>query len=132
MPLIATDTFRLSHVLKHEYEPGLAYCREAVLANEVAAQTYAPGTVLGRVTATGRFRICVQNAADGSQNPAAIVMEDKSIPANTDTRVLVLVRGPAMVSKSGLILHSSFDLLAEQQAAWAAIEALGIRVQDAV
>lgn len=132
MPLIATDTFRLSHVLKHEYEPQLAYCREAVVANEAAAQTYAPGTVLGRVTATGKFRVCVQNASDGSQNPAAIVMEDKTVPAATDTRVLVLVRGPAMVSKSGLILHSSFDLLAEQQAAWAAIEALGIRVQDAV
>lgn len=132
MPLIATDTFRLSHVLKHEYEPQLAYCREAVVANEAAARAYTPGTVLGRVTATGKFRICVQNAADGSQTPAAIVMEDKSVPATTDTRVLVLVRGPAMVSKSGLILDASFDLLAEQQAAWAAIEALGIRVQDAV
>ena len=132
MPIFATDTFRFSHVVKHEYEPNLAFCREAVVANETGVRTYAPGTVLGRITANGKFRICVQTAVDGSQTPAAIVLEDKSIPAATDTRVLVLVRGPAIVSKSGLILDATFDTGPELAAVYAAIEALNIRVSDAV
>lgn len=132
MPLIATDTFRFSHVFKHEYEPALAYCRDVVTANESAVKTYAPGTVLGKVTATGKYKIAVQTAADGSQNAAAIVMEDKSVAASTDTKVLVMTKGPAIVSKAGLILDATFDLDAEKNAVYAALEALGIRVADAV
>ncbi len=132
MPLIATDTLRYSNLVKHEYEPSLAYCRLSVIANEATAKTYAVGTVLGVVTATGKYRICVQNAADGSQNPAAIVLEDKSVAATTDTRVLVMARGPAIVSKSALVLDASFDLLTEQNALYAALEAKGIQVNDAV
>ena len=47
----ATDTFRFSHLVKHEYEPNFAYCRDVLVANEAGARTYAVGTVLGRVTA---------------------------------------------------------------------------------
>lgn len=128
----ATDTFRFSHLVKHEYEPQFAYCREALVANEAAARTYVVGTVLGRVTATGKVRVAVQNAADGSQNVFAISLEDKAVPATTDTRVLCLVRGPAIVSKAALVFDASFDLVAELNAAYAQIEALGIRVNDAV
>lgn len=128
----ATENFRLSNVLKQELWPEHAYCRLAVVANEAAAKSYVPGTVLGKVTATGKYKICVQNAADGSQTPAAIVMQDYAVGAATDTTVLVLVKGPAIVSKTGLVLDASFDLLAEQQAAYASLEALGIAVVDAV
>jgi hypothetical protein len=132
MPVFATDTYKLSHVLKHEYEPASAYCREALVCNEAAAKTYAIGTVLGKVTATGKWKISVQNAVDGSQNPAAVVMEDKSVPITTDTRVLALVRGPSMVSKTALVLDASFDLQAEKDALYAALEAKGILVVDAI
>ena len=132
MPLIATQTYNLSHVLKQELWPEHAYCREVLTCNEAAAKTYAVGTVLGKVTATGKWKICVQNAADGSQTPAAMVMEDKSVPITTDTKVLALTRGPAMVSKSALVLDASFDLQAEKDALYAALDAKGIIVLDAV
>lgn len=132
MPLIATDTPRYSNVVKYELEPALAFCREALVANEATAKTYAVGTVLGQVTATGKWKICVQNAADGSQNPAAVVVEDKTVAATTDTRVLALVRGPAIVSKTGLVLDASFDLQAEKDALYAALVTKGILVADAV
>jgi hypothetical protein len=128
----ATDTFRFSHLVKHEYEPSFAYCRDVLVANEAGARTYTVGTVLGRVTVGGKVRIAVQSASDGSQNAFAICLEDKAVPATTDTRVLCLVRGPAIVSKSALVLDATFDLLAEQTALYAQLEALGIRVNDAV
>ncbi len=132
MPLIATDTFRFSHLVKHEYEPSLAFCRSALVANEATVKTYAVGTVLGKVTATGKWKICVQSAVDGSQTPAAVVLADYSVPATTDTKVLALTRGPAIVSKSALVLDATFDLQAEKDALYASLEALGILVNDAV
>lgn len=132
MPLIATDTDRYSNVVKFELAPEMNFCKEAVIANEAGARTYAVGTVLGVVTATGKYRVCVQNAADGSQTPAAIVLEDKSVPATTDTRVLVLVRGPAIVSKSLLKFDASFDLQAELNAAYVSLAARNILVNDTI
>ena len=131
MAVIATDKTRLSHLLKQEYAAELAYCRSVLVAND-SAQTYEIGTVLGKVTATGKWKVCVQNAADGSQNPAAIVMESKAIPATTDTKVLALTRGPATISKAGLVVHSTWDTQPELDAMYAAFETLGIQVLDAV
>ena len=129
--LIATENFRLSNVLKHEYEPSLGYCRETVVINDAAADLKI-GTVLGVVTATGKYKVCVQTATDGSQNAAAVLMEDKTIANSTDTKVLALVRGPAIVSKSGLVLDASFDQDAEKAAAYASLAAKGIVASDAV
>jgi hypothetical protein len=132
MPLIATENKRLTNVLKSEFWPEQAYCRETVTVNEAAAKSYVPGTVLGKVTATGKYKIAVQTAVDGSQTAAAIVMGEVAVPATTDTKVLVLVRGPAIVSKSGLVLDATYDLQAELDAVYASLLALDIQVRDAV
>lgn len=39
------------------------------------------GSLLGRVTATGRYVLSLAAAADGSQNPAAILAEDSDASA---------------------------------------------------
>lgn len=133
MPLIATDVQRYSNVVKRELWSSDAFCRDVVTVNEAAAKTYAVGTLLGKVTAGGKFKICVQNAADGSQTAAGICLEDKAIAAATDTKVLVLVRGPAIVSKTGLILDASHTTQAHRDAIYAALLALGgIHASDAI
>jgi len=53
MTVIATDTARLSNLLKAEFKRELGYCREVVTAYEAAAKTYAVGTTLGRVITSG-------------------------------------------------------------------------------
>jgi len=131
MPVIATDTFRISNVLKQELWAELGYCREVVTVNEAAAKTYAVGTVLGKVTSGGKYKIAVQTAVDGSAVAAGIVLEDKSIAATTDTKLVVLVKGPASVSKGGLVLDSSYDLDAEKAVVYASLAAVGIQVLDA-
>jgi hypothetical protein len=128
--LIATDTLRFSNTVKHEYEPALGFCRESVTANEASVKTYAIGTVLGKVTATGKYKVAVATATDGSEVAAAVVVEDKAVAATTDTKVLALVRGPAIVGKAALVLDASFDLQAEKDAVYAALAAKGILVND--
>lgn len=132
MTVFATEARRLSNVVKKELWPETAYCRLVVTVNEAAAQKYVPGTVLGKVTATGKYKIAVQTATDGSQVADAIVMGEVSVGAGVDTKVLVLVKGPAEVSKGGLVLDATYDTDAEKAAVYAAFEAKGINVLDAV
>lgn len=132
MPTIATDTLRKSNVIKQELWPEVGYNYDAVTVNEATAKTYAVGTVLGKVTATGKYKICVQTAVDGSQTAAAVVVGDHSIAATTDTKVLALVRGPAVVSRDALVLDASHDLQAEKDAIYASLTALGIIVAPTV
>ena len=72
MAIVATDTARLSNLVKHELWPETGYCRKEVTVNEATAKTYAVGTVLGKVTADGKYKIAVQTAVDGSAVAAAI------------------------------------------------------------
>ena len=132
MPIIATDKQRFSNVVKHEYEPSLAYCRSMVTVNEAAATTYEAGTVLGKITASGKYIVAKEAAVDGSKVPAAVVLEDKTIAATTDTKVLALVRGAAIVSKAGLKLDATYNDATKKAAAYTALEAVGILVNETV
>lgn len=127
----ATEAKRLSNVVKQELWSDIGFCRLAVTYNGTAA-TLVPGTVLGKVTADGKYKIAVQTASDGSQVADAIVMVEQTVAATTDTKVLCLVKGPAVVSKDGLILDATYNLDAEKAAVYAALEAKDINCNDAV
>lgn len=131
MTIIATDTYRLSHLVKQELFPEKAYCREVVVMNDAAASLKI-GAVLGKVTATGKYKVSVQTAVDGTEVAAAILMQDLTLAATTDTKVLVMVRGPASVSKAALILDATHNTDPEKAAIYAALEAKGIQVLEAV
>lgn len=122
MPIIATENQRLSHVLKHEYEPSLAYCRDVVTYTFVAKTTLKIGTLL---TATA-----VANGADAA-NVIGMVLEDTVCEAGTATKVLLLVRGQAMLSKAGLIFGDT-PSGAHLTALETNFKAKGILLQDAV
>jgi Bacteriophage lambda head decoration protein D len=132
MSVIATDTLRLSNMLKAELWAELGYCREVVTVNEAAAKTYAVGTVLGKVTASGKYKIAVETAVDGSKVAAAIVMADASIAASTDTKLVVLVKGPAAVSKGALVLDATYDNDTKKNVVYADLAAKNILVLDTV
>jgi hypothetical protein len=131
MSLLYTENKRFSNLVKQELWPEMGYNRAIVTYNGTAGSLLI-GTVLGKVTSGGKYKICVQTAVDGSQTADAILIEDKTVAATTDTLVQVLLKGPAIISKSALILDASHDLLAEQQAIWAALEAKGISVNTTV
>lgn len=222
MSVIASDTARLSNLLKAEFKRELGYCREVVTAYEAAAKTYAVGTTLGRVITSGtatavadagntgtgtfgtitvtapakvgnyrvvitavasnagtfavidpdgiavgtgtvavafskgglaftlsdgtdfvvgdgftvtvagtyKYKIAVETATDGSKAVAAVVLEDKAVAATTDTKLVVLVKGPASVAKGGLVLDSTYDNATKKAAVYASLEAKGIQVLE--
>lgn len=132
MTIVAQDTARYSNLVKHELWPETGFCRKEVTVNEASAEVYAVGTVLGKVTADGKYKIAVQTAVDGSAVAAAVVIDDHSIAAATDTKIVVLVKGPAEVSKDALVLDATYDLDAEKAAVYASLEALNINVLTTV
>ena len=137
MTIIATDSQRYSNVVKYEVEPSLAITREIVVVND-AAKTLKLGMLLGKVTATGKYKESVQSASDGSQNPVAVVIgkselaADVVLPATTDTKVLALVRGDAIVSKAGLLPNASFNDATKLATAYASLASVGILANDSI
>lgn len=123
MAVFATDTgIRFSAVVKHEYQPEFSYCREAVVIND-SAQTLKVGAVLGKVTATGKYKLALSASSDGSQTPSAVYIadgqglsQDLVLAATTDTNAIVLVRGPVMLAGENLQLGTGITLAAAKAA----------------
>lgn len=131
MSLLYTENKRFSNLVKQELWPEMGYTRAIVTYNGTAGSLLI-GTVLGKVTSGGKYKICVQTAVDGSQTADAILIEDKTVTLNTDASVQVLLKGPAIISKSALILDASHDLDAEKAVIYASLEAKGISVNTTV
>lgn len=131
MALIATEKRKYSDVFKHEEKSDLGYCRAVVTLNGPAA-TLAVGTVVGKVTATGKYKVAVQSASDGSAVAAGVVITETVVPASTDTNVLILMRGSSGVAKEQLVLDASYDLDAEKAVVYASLEALGIQMLTSI
>ena len=137
MTIIAQDTPRYSDVVKYESKPDLAFTRELVVVNDTA-KTLTLGMLLGKVTATGKYKASVQAATDGSEAPVAVVVGKDlhnlsvTVPATTDTKVLAIVRGEAIVRKTGLKPHSSFDNATKLAAAYASLATKEILANDSI
>lgn len=115
--------------LKYEDEPHAAYCRESVELNSNGTEyTLVSGTVLGKVTANGRY--VAQNpdgSGDGSNVTRAILCYTTVVPATGNVWAAVIIRGPAVVCQDMLTFSADTDL--DQAAAIAELEALGIQVR---
>jgi hypothetical protein len=131
MAIIATETQKLSNTVKQELWADLAYCRVVATANETGAKTYKIGDVVG-ITAAGKVKLAVETAVDGTKVFYGIVLEDKAVPAATDTKVLVARRGPMSVRKAAVFLDATYNDDAKKNVVYAAIEAAGIQLLETV
>ena len=139
MANVYTETQRIGNVVKDEYQPSTGFCREVVTVNLAAGATLTAGTVLAKVTATGKYVVQDSSLASGSGLESAGVLLGTDelhpyavIPTATDTKVLMLARGPAKVSKSALTFGAGTDTAGELAVEYARLAALGIVVSDAV
>jgi len=82
------------------------------------------------LTAVDKYKPCVQTAVDGSATVAAVLMEDLTLPATTDTKALVMVKGPATLSKAGLVMDATYNTADEKAQVYADLAALNINVLD--
>ncbi len=68
------------------------YPRLERLVTIAAGADLAKGAVLGRITASGKFKLCASASSDGSQTPDAILAE-KASAAGADVQAVVYFSG---------------------------------------
>lgn len=91
------------------------------------------------VTGTVKYKRVEATATDGSAVACAIYISAKdgsfgtsTIAATTDTSVIALVRGNAIVGKAGLVFGASVNTNAELAAAYDQLAAVGILCRDQI
>ena len=82
MALVQYTLDRKAYVASHTYGPVLMTQTIAAGADLVA------GTILGRVTATGKLKAYDPAATDGSETPVAVLLEDAAA-ASADVEAVV-------------------------------------------
>ena len=80
------------------------------------------GTVLGKITASGKYKPVTVAASDGSQNAAAILLWDVNA-TSADAAGVAIVRD-AIVVRQGLRYGADVDTVGERNAVVAALQAL--------
>ena len=123
---VLTQPPTMGDVLKYELNHN--FTRETVTL--LAGTSYAVGAVLGRITASGKMKLSIATGTDGAQNAAAVLLYDVDATA-ADTTGIVVVRGPAIVSKAALVFDASVDDAAKKAAKHAQLTAIGIVPRDA-
>jgi hypothetical protein len=122
---VLTQPPTMGDVLKYELNPN--FTRESVTL--LAGTAYPVGAVLGRVTASGKLKLSTAAGSDGAQNVAGVLLYAADATA-ADVTGIVLMRGPAIVSKAALIFDASVDDATKTAAKHAQLTALGIIPRD--
>lgn len=124
MPVL-TQPPTMGDVFKYELNPN--FTRETVTL--LAGTNYPVGAVLGRITASGKLKLSTATGTDGAQTAAAVLLYATDATA-ADLNAVVIVRGPAIVSKAALVFDASVDDASKTAAKQAQLTALGIIPRD--
>ncbi len=100
------------------------YTRETIT---IAAGTLEPGTVLGKITASGKYAAHDPAAVDGTETAVAVLWGKADASAG-DVPAVAVVRGPAIVNRHDLVFAGT-PSEAEIAAAHTALLAAGILVR---
>ena len=123
-----TNTPTLGDLLKFELNG--SYSRETVTLK--SGTNYALGSVLGKITASGKYRLSPAAAVtgdEGAETATAILIAAIDATA-ADKTGLIVARGPAIVSKAALVFDASVDQPAEKTAKHVQLAAAGIVPRD--
>jgi hypothetical protein len=118
----------LGDLLKYELNGN--FSRETVTLK--SGTNYALGSVLGKITASGKHRLSpnAQVVGDeGAESAVAVLIEAVDATA-ADKIGLVIARGPAIVSKAALVFDASVDDNTKKAAKDAQLSAAGIVPRD--
>ena len=114
-------------VLKYELNPN--YTRETVTL--LAGLPYPVGSVLGQITVNGKYTLSADTGSDGAETATAVLLY--AVDATlADVTGIVLVRGPAIVSRAGLAYDASVDDGSKITAKLGQLVAVGIIARDGV
>ena len=122
---VLTQPPSMGDVLKYELNPN--FTRETITL--LAGTAYPVGAVLGRITASGKHKLSTSGGSDGAQTAAAVLLYAVDASA-TDASGLVVMRGPAIVSKAALVFDATVDDAAKTATKHGQLAALGIIPRD--
>src|SRR3990170_3565616 len=111
---VLTMSPTLGDLLK--YELNASYSRETVTLK--SGTNYALGSVLGKITASGKYRLSPAAAGtgdEGAESAVAVLIQAVDATA-ADKTGLVVARGPTILSKAALVFDASVDQPAEKAA----------------
>jgi len=114
----------LGDLLKYELNGN--YCRESVTLK--SGTNYALGAVLGKITASGKYRLSPNAEVvgdEGAESAVAVLLEAVDATAGDKPGVIV-ARGPVILSKAALEFDASVDDAAKQAAKHAELAASGL------
>jgi hypothetical protein len=122
-----------SLIKKYDAPEAPEFFNEVVVVNTAGVVTIPLFTVLGKVTATGKYVPAVETAVDGSKVAAAIYIGDAFgalLPtvtaAGTDVNALVLARGKVIVAKDALVMDATYNDATKKGVVYASLKAAGI------
>lgn len=126
MPVL-TEPPSMGDVLKYEVNPN--YTREVVTL--LAGMPYPVGAVLGRITASGKYKLATSGGTDGAQTATAVLLY--AVDATlADAVGIVIARGPAIVSRAALAYDATVDDGANITTKIGQLAAAGIVARDGV
>jgi hypothetical protein len=101
---VLTQPPSMGDILKYEVNPN--YTREEVTL--LQGMPYPVGSVLGRITASGKYKLSTSGGSDGAQTASAVLLY--AVDATlADATGIVLARGPAIVSRAALAYDATVD-----------------------
>ncbi|WP_296643875.1 head decoration protein [Roseinatronobacter sp.] len=103
MPVL-TEQPSMGDVLKYEVNPN--YTREVITL--LQGMSYPVGSVLGRITASGKYKLATSGGSDGAQTASAVLLYPVDATLS-DAEGIVVMRGPAIVSRAGLAYDATVD-----------------------
>ena len=126
MPVL-TEPPSMGDVLKYEVNPN--YTREVITL--LAGLSYPVGAVLGRITASGKYKLATSGGTDGAQTATAVLLY--AVDATlADAVGIVVARGPAIVSRAALAYDATVDDAAKITTKIGQLAAAGIIARDGV
>ena len=124
---VLTQPPTMGDMLKYELNPN--FTRETITL--LAGAVYPVGAVLGKITASGKYKLATSGGTDGAQTAAAVLLYAVDA-AEADATANILARGPAIVSKAALVFDATVDDAAKAATKHGQLAALGIIPRDTV
>ena len=126
MPVL-TEQPSMGEVLKYEVNPN--YTREVITL--LIGMPYPVGSVLWRITASGKYKLATSGGTDGAQTATAVLLY--AVDATlADATGIIVARGPSIVSRAGLAYDATVDDSAKIITKIGQLAAVGIIARDGV
>ena len=126
MPVL-TQPPSMGDVLKYEVNPN--YTRET--RDPAAGMPYPVGAVLGKITASGKYKLATSGGTDGAQTATAVLLYPVDATL-ADAVGIVVARGPSIISRAALAYDATVDDGAKITTKLGQLAAVGIIARDGV